>query len=82
MPDGGALARPLSGRVAEGLAQLDEAINAHETLRAGGIVHSIVAVHLGEACVLTGRRDQAASLAERALTLKSPATGSPLARRR
>jgi class 3 adenylate cyclase/tetratricopeptide (TPR) repeat protein len=44
----------LSGRVADGLAQLDQAIDTHETLRAGGIVHSIVAVHLGEACVLSG----------------------------
>ncbi len=59
----------LSGRVAESLAQLDQAIATHEALRAGGIVHSIVAVHLGEACVLTGQRDRAVALADRALTL-------------
>jgi tetratricopeptide (TPR) repeat protein len=59
----------LSGRMAEGLAQLDQAIGTHEALSAGGIVHSIVAVHLAEACVLTGRREQAVTLAARALAL-------------
>jgi class 3 adenylate cyclase/tetratricopeptide (TPR) repeat protein len=59
----------LAGRTAESLAKLDDAIKGHESLRAGGIVHSLIGVHLAEACLLTGRRDEAMALGERALTL-------------
>jgi class 3 adenylate cyclase/tetratricopeptide (TPR) repeat protein len=59
----------LSGRTEECLGQLDDAIRGHESLRAGGVVHSLIAVHLAEACMFTGRREEARTLVGRALTL-------------
>jgi tetratricopeptide (TPR) repeat protein len=58
----------LAGRTDECLARLDDAIAGHESLRAGGIVHSLMGVHLAEAGRLT-RHPAALSLAKRALAL-------------
>jgi len=51
------------------MSELDNAITGHEAIRSGGLVHPLIAVHLGEACALVGRRDDALMLAHRALTL-------------
>ena len=58
----------LSGRIADGLALLEESIRRHESF---GIVycHSLTVAHLAEAHLLAGRLDDALVFGERALRL-------------
>ena len=58
----------LAGRVTEGLSLLSQALQDMEVMGRGAY-HSQVVVHLGEACVLAGRLDEARAFAGRALML-------------
>jgi len=58
----------LTGRVTEGLSLLSQALQDMEVMGRGAY-HSQVVVHLGEACLLAGRIDEAGTFAERALML-------------
>ncbi|MEE9274399.1 MAG: tetratricopeptide repeat protein, partial [bacterium] len=58
----------LSGRVDEGLALLERAVEEWIRLQ-GGIGHSLGMAWLGEACMLAGHREEALRLARRALEL-------------
>jgi tetratricopeptide (TPR) repeat protein len=61
-------ARALSGRVAEGISALEDALSAMEAMGFG--VHQLtVLTHLGEAYVLADRLEDALAVATRALTL-------------
>jgi tetratricopeptide (TPR) repeat protein len=57
----------LCGRVAEGLALLEPAL---ETMASAGSgqYHTLGLIHLGEACVLASRREDAVAFAGRAMT--------------
>jgi class 3 adenylate cyclase/tetratricopeptide (TPR) repeat protein len=57
-----------SQRIAEGLSLLHQALKAMEALGFGGY-HSLLVVHLGEACLLADRLEEALAAASRALTL-------------
>jgi tetratricopeptide (TPR) repeat protein len=58
----------LSGRVADGLALLREAVTAHES-RGVGAFHSLAVVHFAEACMLADQPEEAFTSAERALAM-------------
>jgi tetratricopeptide (TPR) repeat protein len=58
----------LTGRVTEGLSLLSQALQDMEVMGRGAY-HSQVVAHLGEACVLAGRLDEARAFAGRALML-------------
>ncbi len=58
----------LSGRVAEGLELLDQAMKAHEAIALAAF-HSKVIVQLGEVCMLADRPEDVLAFAGRALTL-------------
>ncbi len=57
-----------SGRVAEGLSLLQQAVKASESIGVG-VFHSVIVMHLGEACVLADRLQDAPGFAGRALAL-------------
>ena len=57
-----------SGRVAEGLSLLQQAVKASESIGVG-VFHSVIVMHLAEACVLADRLQDAPGFAGRALTL-------------
>jgi class 3 adenylate cyclase len=57
-----------SGRVAEGLSLLQQAVKASESIGVG-VYHSVIVMHLAEACVLADRLEDAPGFAGRALTL-------------
>jgi class 3 adenylate cyclase/tetratricopeptide (TPR) repeat protein len=57
-----------SQRSAEGLSLLHQALTAMEALGIGAY-HSLLVVHLGEACLLADRLEEALAAASRALTL-------------
>ncbi len=59
----------VSGRLAEGLALLEQALTALESMGLVGAFHSAVVVHLGESYVLAGRLEDALAFTGRALTL-------------
>jgi tetratricopeptide (TPR) repeat protein len=63
------LARARSGRVADGVALLEEAVATHEHTFGNGVWHSLNVNWLGEALMLANRLDDAQSVAERALAL-------------
>jgi class 3 adenylate cyclase/tetratricopeptide (TPR) repeat protein len=57
-----------SQRIAEGLSLLHQALKGMEALGIGGY-HSLLVVHLGEACLLADRLEEALAAASRALAL-------------
>ncbi|MFQ5830398.1 MAG: AAA family ATPase [Candidatus Methylomirabilia bacterium] len=57
-----------SGRVAEGIASLHEAMKGFDSM-GGGFLQPLIAVHLGQACLLADRPDEAPTFAERGLAL-------------
>jgi class 3 adenylate cyclase/tetratricopeptide (TPR) repeat protein len=57
----------LCGRVAEGLALLEPALQTMASAGSGQY-HTLGLIHLGEACVLAHRREDAAAFASRAMT--------------
>jgi class 3 adenylate cyclase/tetratricopeptide (TPR) repeat protein len=59
----------LSGRVAEGVSLLQQGLAAFESIVGFRVFHSLVLVHLGEACLLADRLEDALASAERALKL-------------
>jgi tetratricopeptide (TPR) repeat protein len=63
------LARARSGRVADGVALLQEAVASHELTFGSGVWHSLNVTWLGEALLLSNRLDEAQSVAERSLAL-------------
>jgi class 3 adenylate cyclase/tetratricopeptide (TPR) repeat protein len=58
----------LSGRVADGLSLLREAMTAHESLGVG-VFHSLAVVHFAEACMLADQPEEAFTSAKRALAM-------------
>ncbi len=63
------LVRARSGRVAEGVALLQDAVKVHEDSFGRGIWHSLGAIWLGEALLLADRREESRAVAERSLAL-------------
>jgi len=63
------LARARSGRAADGVALLQEAMTTHDQSFGRGLWHSLIVIWLSEALLLSNRQEDARSVAERALAL-------------
>ena len=63
------LARARSGRAAEGVALLEQAVAAYKRSFGAGVWHSMNLIFLSEALLLSGRLEEARAAAERALAL-------------
>jgi DNA-binding SARP family transcriptional activator/class 3 adenylate cyclase len=58
-----------SGRIAEGIAMMEQAMNSLEAAPEGAMMLPLCQLYLGEACIAADRFDDARALAERALML-------------